>query len=189
MTGTLRDMSLNCARLSCGLAAAASVQFNADLAQVVIIDLSDTTVGIPLCHDHTRTRTPPVGWTLIDARTGVRQGVMLDTPSTAEPDAPPVDGSGPGNRPSLRRPLDRGFVWERVGDSSDGATSAGDTTVGSTTVGSTVERAPAEAANSVDEPNHKPGSGDEGQDNEPLDGPTSPLLSRAFRAAHSDRVD
>ena len=161
MTGTIRDMSLICARLSCGLAAAASVQFNADLAQVVIIDLSDSTAGIPLCHDHTRTRTPPMGWTLIDARTGVRQGVMLDTPSIVEPEAVPADGSGPGNRPARRRPLERGFVWERVSDPA------------------TEEIIPKTEVLSEAEP----------EDDDVIDGPTSPLLSRAFRAAHSDRVD
>ncbi len=168
MDGTLRVMSLICARLSCGVAAAASVQFDADLAQVVIIDLSDTTVGIPLCHEHTRTRTPPVGWTLIDARGSVRQGVMLDTPSTAPAEPPPIDGDGPGSRPARRRPVDRGFVWERLG--------ASDASAGAVTE--------SEQAEPTDESDELPNAAtdDEGW-------PTSPLLSRAFRAAHSDRVD
>lgn len=178
MTSTLRDMSLTCARVSCGVAAAASVQFNAELAQVVIIDLSDRTIGIPLCHDHTRTRTPPMGWTLIDSRTGVRQGVMLDTPTT---DGTPTSSTdGPGDRPPLRRPLDRGFAWERASDTRDSAIPP-----------APIQHAPAAESNGT---SGIDGGGDGEAEAEPTSSPpagqpTSPLLARAFRNAHSDHVD
>lgn len=178
MASTLRDMSLTCARVSCGVAAAASVQFNAELAQVVIIDLSDRTIGIPLCHDHTRTRTPPMGWTLIDSRTGVRQGVMLDTPTTDG--TPSSSTDGPGDRPPLRRPLDRGFAWERAGDDPASRDRA-------------IPPAPIahdRVARSSDEsPAAEVGNDDASPDRDQADMPTSPLLARAFRNAHSDHVD
>ena len=209
MASTLRDMSLTCARVSCGVAAAASVQFNAELAQVVIIDLSDRTIGIPLCHDHTRTRTPPIGWTLIDSRTGVRQGVMLDTPTTDG--LPPSSTDGPGDRPPMRRPLDRGFAWERTGDrrSEDGSlpkdsaippapiehhlteraaldseVAATDAAVSDAAV-SDNGAADTAAAEHAPDPEPTPSA-----ESAPADGlPTSPLLARAFRNAHSDHVD
>lgn len=62
-------MALICARMSCVEEAAASVQFDASRARVLLIDLAEPTVGIPVCRVHVKTRTPPMGWTLHDHRT------------------------------------------------------------------------------------------------------------------------
>ncbi|MGH1503888.1 MAG: DUF3499 family protein, partial [Acidimicrobiales bacterium] len=99
-----------CARLSCGHQAAASLQFDADGARVVIVDLGDNNRGIPLCGHHTRTRTPPMGWTLVDERTGPVQ------PSLWNPAAPPPDQLGPTDRPALRRPSEAAFNFRPVAD-------------------------------------------------------------------------
>lgn len=110
---------LLCARLSCGHLAAASVQFDADGLRVMIVDLGDNTVGIPLCGHHTRTRTAPMGWTMVDDRTAPLQ------PALWHPDAPPPAALGPTARPPRRRPTDRAFRWgrdENVGEPDESIT-------------------------------------------------------------------
>lgn len=135
-------MELLCARLRCRLEAAASLQFNTDDAQVIIIDLTDPTGGIPLCADHVKTRTAPVGWTMVDQRLGLpprrhlesvpqpQLSMSISAPTRPGPedtsnhpaandvsdrvssDIVAPSVSGPTERPSLRRPVDRGFPWE-----------------------------------------------------------------------------
>ncbi len=61
-------MAARCARLTCSSAAVASTLFVADQSRVEIIELADATAGIPLCADHARRLTPPVGWDLLDRR-------------------------------------------------------------------------------------------------------------------------
>lgn len=115
------SLSLFCARMSCRETAAASVQFNAEGAQVIIVDLADSVEGIPVCRKHVATRSAPVGWTLIDRRTFEQQRMLVaeDGAATRTPMihsgrsatfAPTV--SGPSKRPALRRPpTSGGFPW------------------------------------------------------------------------------
>lgn len=109
--------------MSCREAAAASVQFDAEASQVIIVDLGESVVGIPVCRTHVATRNAPMGWTLHDRRTFTQQCLATDespanrqTPmiyagSTAT-FAPTV--SGPTTRPTLRRPASTtsGFPWD-----------------------------------------------------------------------------
>ncbi len=74
----------------------------------MIVDLGDSTTGIPLCGHHTRTRTAPLGWAMVDERTGPIQ------PSLWNPEAPPPAQAGPTDRPSVRRPPEPTFAWEAV---------------------------------------------------------------------------
>ncbi len=138
-------MELLCARLSCRHEAAASLQFNTDQAEVIIIDLTDPTGGIPLCQDHVKTRTAPMGWTMVDQRLGIparrhlesvpqpERSMSMSAPTTTDLDLTanhPAGGSvsdrvsadivtpavvGPEARPSQRRPVERGFPWEWAG--------------------------------------------------------------------------
>lgn len=62
-------MPLRCARVTCPEPAVASTLFVADASRVEIIDLADATAGIPLCANHARRLTAPVGWELTDRRT------------------------------------------------------------------------------------------------------------------------
>ena len=99
-------MGLRCARIECSEMASASLLFKADDSEVQIIDLAEATAGIPLCAAHTRTRTAPVGWDIIDLRTPARR----ETTTVA----PPAEGVvGPDERPPLRRESDAQFRWGR----------------------------------------------------------------------------
>lgn len=106
--------------MSCRELAAASVQFDADGAQVIIVDLADSVEGIPVCRKHVATRNAPVGWTLSDRRTFEQQCLVSeDGPNRHTPMiyngrsatfAPTV--AGPAKRPALRRPPSTGgFPW------------------------------------------------------------------------------
>ncbi len=159
-------MGLLCARLSCRHQAAASLQFNASESQVIIIDLTEPTGGIPLCLDHVKTRTAPMGWTMVDNRLAMprRHLESVPQPDLAEPrttvleldegSTVPPEVEGPHDRPSVRRPADRGFPWEWAASIDD------DT---------------GEGTDAFD-------FGDDSAD----DSPTTPLLSRAFRNAPVD---
>lgn len=187
---TLSHMGLLCARLSCRFEAAASLQFNTDESQVIIIDLTEPTGGIPLCQDHVRTRTAPMGWTLVDHRlampprrhlesvpqpdlsmtiTAPRRPRPEDTANhpaagdvaeTVASDVVPPTVVGPSERPSQRRPMDRGFPWEWAAedDSDEGADAS---------------------AEDADEPSDDTSPNESGVDTSSK--PSTPLLSRAFR--------
>lgn len=106
-------MALRCAHIECSELAGSSLLFKAEQSEVHLIDLADATAGIPLCAKHARSRTAPIGWSIIDLR----------TPTQAElwsPDAPPPDVNGPPERPPLRRESDREFAWGRAGEGAEG---------------------------------------------------------------------
>lgn len=212
-------MELLCARLSCRLEAAASLQFNTDDAQVIIIDLTDPTGGIPLCSDHVKTRTAPMGWTMVDQRLGLpprrhlesvpqpELSMSISSPTRPGPDdtsSHPASGDisdrvssevvapsvpGPAKRPSLRRPVDRGFPWEWAqtepqaddsGDSDSGDADTGDFRadyVDSDDLG--VEDNDVSDGGMVDDEPENDGMGPSGVDT--TSKPSTPLLSRAFR--------
>lgn len=107
--------------MSCREQAAASVQFDAEGSRVLIVDLTESVEGIPVCRKHVATRNAPVGWTLVDSRTFEQQRLVADeavtrhTPmiyngrsATFAPSA-----AGPTKRPALRRPpTTGGFPWD-----------------------------------------------------------------------------
>ncbi len=100
-------MGLRCARLSCGIEAVASMQFKNDIAEVHIIDLAEAVAGIPLCAEHARSRTAPVGWTLVDKRTPAQADVWAT-------EAPAAADAAPAGRPTRRRSVDAsGFEFGR----------------------------------------------------------------------------
>lgn len=107
--------------MSCRELAAASVQFDASRALVLIVDLAESVAGIPVCRTHVATRNAPMGWTLQDQRTFIQQRLGVDderpvrhTPmihSRTATFAPTV--AGPSVRPSLRRAAPvSGFPWD-----------------------------------------------------------------------------
>lgn len=115
-------MSLFCARMSCRELAAASVQFDADGSQVIIVDLAESVEGIPVCRTHVATRSAPVGWTLDDRRTFEQQR-LLPGDETEKRYTPMINAgrsatfapnvAGPSKRPALRRPPSTGgFPWD-----------------------------------------------------------------------------
>ncbi len=100
-------MGLRCARLSCGIEAVASMQFKNDIAEVHIIDLAEAVAGIPLCADHARSRTAPVGWSLVDKRSPAQADIWAT-------EAPVPADAAPLGRPTRRRLADRaGFEFGR----------------------------------------------------------------------------
>ncbi len=101
------SMGLRCARLSCGVEAVASMQFKNDIAEVHIIDLAEAVAGIPLCAEHARSRTAPVGWALVDKRTPTQADVWAT-------EAPAPSDAAPAGRPARRRSADAsGFEFGR----------------------------------------------------------------------------
>jgi hypothetical protein len=89
-------MGLRCSRLSCQAEANASMQFDASLSQAMLIDLGPRTAGMPLCGEHAETRTAPVGWEIIDHRTGAGHTTWESTEQ--------VVSEAVTERPSKRRP-------------------------------------------------------------------------------------
>jgi hypothetical protein len=85
------------------------MQFKNDRAEVHIIDLAEAVAGIPLCADHARTRTAPVGWVLVDLRTPVVPDVWVTEPITF--------ATPPASRPPRRRAADPpAFDFGRTGE-------------------------------------------------------------------------
>lgn len=110
--------------MSCREAAAASVLFDADRSQVIIVDLTDVVAGIPVCRTHVATRNAPIGWTLHDRRTFTQQR-LIDEPARSDRRTPMIYSgrsatfaptvTGPSARPKLRRPaatITSGFPWD-----------------------------------------------------------------------------
>lgn len=86
------------------------MQFKNDVAEVHIIDLAEAVAGIPLCVDHARTRTAPVGWELVDKRTPAQADIWAT-------EAPAPTNAAPSGRPPRRRTDDsRGFEFGRRSD-------------------------------------------------------------------------
>lgn len=128
----------------------------------MIVDLGDTTRGIPLCGHHTRTRTAPVGWTLVDERTGPIQ------PSLWNPAAPPPAQQGPADRPAVRRSPEATFHWDEHITDPEPVTAA--EPVATDPDSADADRAEAARDEAVNDEAKKPSS-------------ATPLLARAFRNA------
>ncbi len=77
------------------------MQFDAALSQAMLIDLGPRTAGMPLCAAHAETRTPPMGWEIVDHRTGAGH-TTWEAPDTVVSEAIP-------ERPSKRRPASEPF--------------------------------------------------------------------------------
>lgn len=101
-------MAPTCARFNCQETGAASLQFDTPGSRVLLVDLTETVFGIPVCAAHARTRTAPMGWELVDLRTVTRQvEIATDEPL-------PVSDAGPETRPSRRRDdFGSPFTWDR----------------------------------------------------------------------------
>lgn len=96
-------VDLQCARLGCDRKAAASLQFDSRGSRVLIVDLVEAVAGIPICGPHASTRTPPMGWTLVDERSEEARLALWADPSDEVLE-----------RPSVRRPGERSFSWTEV---------------------------------------------------------------------------
>ena len=100
---TLCAVGLICSRIGCREKAAASLQFNAERSTAILIDLTHARNGMPLCERHASSRTAPVGWQMIDNRTGARK---LEIWSAEDEGRPAPAFAVPTERPSAKRPSD-----------------------------------------------------------------------------------
>jgi len=100
---TLCAVGLICSRIGCREKAAASLQFDAGRSTAILIDLTHARNGMPLCERHASSRTAPVGWQMVDRRTGARKMEMW----SAEQEGHPAPGfAAPTERTAARRPSD-----------------------------------------------------------------------------------
>lgn len=101
-------MATVCARFNCQQVGAASLQFDTDGSRVLLVDLTETFAGIPICAEHALTRTAPMGWHLEDLRTVTKQIELVDDESGEAP------ASAPTSRPAMRRQEEASpFTWDR----------------------------------------------------------------------------
>ncbi len=106
-------MGLICARYDCQEGGAASLQFDTKGSRVLLVDLTESVAGIPVCARHAQTRTAPMGWELVDLRTVVRQ-VELFEPQPTTDELAVVRDLAPASRPSRRRDDPASpFTWDR----------------------------------------------------------------------------
>lgn len=105
-----------CARFNCQEPGAASLQFDTPGSRVLLVDLTDTVAGIPVCAAHAKTRTAPMGWELVDLRSVVSQVEMLMN------ETPAPTATGVETRPSRRREdFGSPFTWDRQAREDVGA--------------------------------------------------------------------
>ena len=190
--GTLCAVGLICSRIGCREKAAASLQFDAERSTAVLIDLTHARNGMPLCERHASSRTAPLGWQMIDRRTGAKK---LEMWSAEDEGRPAPDFAAPTDRPATRRPAEA--PKRRAADSMETTTSA-TTAPEAPAVAKSASRpatkrpadAPVPSVLDHDEPTEEtasefrwPKQGDEPEDPKDDLGADSPLLSRAFRAA------
>lgn len=100
---TLCAVGLICSRIGCREKAAASLQFDAERSTAILIDLTHARNGMPLCERHASSRTAPVGWQMVDRRTGARK---LEIWSAEDEGRPAPAFAVPTERPSTKRPAD-----------------------------------------------------------------------------------
>ncbi|NNF56062.1 MAG: DUF3499 family protein [Acidimicrobiales bacterium] len=185
-------MGLICSRIGCREKAAASLQFDAERSTAVLIDLTHARNGMPLCERHASSRTAPVGWQMIDRRTGAKK---LEMWSAEDEGKPAPDFAAPTDRPATRRPTD--VPKRRADDSEEVTATAGPASEASAAIVGAKRPAtkrpvdvPAPAAPEREEQKEEvanefrwPKQSDEPEDPKDDLGADSPLLSRAFRAA------
>ncbi|MFW2383129.1 MAG: DUF3499 family protein [Acidimicrobiales bacterium] len=181
-------MGLICSRIGCREKAAASLQFDAERSTAILIDLTHARNGMPLCERHASSRTAPVGWQMVDRRTGARQMEIWSAEDEARP-AP--EFAAPTERPATRRPVDE----VRAEATGPAASSPHPSQEAAPTERPAARRPepdpePAAATKAEDGPDetgfHWPKHGDEhdeAEDEKEGLAADSPLLSRAFRAA------
>ena len=175
-TGTsLRQMGLLCSRIGCSSKAAASLQFNASQSTAILVDLTPSFGGMPLCENHANSRTAPVGWNIVDRRTGAGNLAVWSSEEEA-----PAKSAPPAQRPPSRRPQEA----PAAARSAAAAQASTNESVREPETAPKPEPAAAEVAEEqtspppADFPWHKKYSDEEDEDLMA----DSPLLSRAFRA-------
>ena len=190
--GTLCAVGLICSRIGCREKAAASLQFDAGRSTAVLIDLTHARNGMPLCERHASSRTAPLGWQMIDRRTGAKK---LEMWSAEDEGKQAPDFAAPTDRPATRRPTEA--PKRRADDSMEATASSAAAPEARTDAKAAVRPAtkrpvdaPVSAAPEQEEPAKEtsnefrwPKQGDEPEDPKDDLGADSPLLSRAFRAA------
>ncbi|MBT8240916.1 MAG: DUF3499 family protein [Acidimicrobiia bacterium] len=175
-------MGLICSRIGCREKAAASLQFDVERSTAVLIDLTHTRNGMPLCERHASSRTAPIGWQLVDRRTGARQ---MEIWSTEEEDRPAPAFAPPTERPATKRPVDE-TVAEVSPVQATPSPAVATPTQTTSARGHEPEDAPEPETPSDETGFHWPKHGDEhdeAEDKKEGLAAESPLLSRAFRAA------
>ncbi len=188
---TLCAVGLICSRIGCREKAAASLQFDAERSTAILIDLTHARNGMPLCERHASSRTAPVGWQMVDRRTGARK---MEIWSAEQEGRPAPAFAAPTDRPAPKRPSEP--MTRRVED-RDGE----DTPAAAPTRSVPEERpaakrpqpepvaepepAPVTAADDAPQSEFRwPKQSDQQDDEDKQDiAADSPLLSRAFRAA------
>ena len=186
MSDTLCAVGLICSRIGCREKAAASLQFDAERSTAILIDLTHARNGMPLCERHASSRTAPIGWQLVDRRTGARQ---MEIWSVEDEGRPAPAFAPPTERPAARRPADAEGVPTAAPTAAPVTTPTERPTARrpepeAGTDPETTEEADADA--SKDTGFQWPKHGDEHDDAEDEKeglAADSPLMSRAFRAA------
>ena len=106
-------MGLTCARYNCQEGGAASLQFDTGGSRVLLVDLTESVAGIPVCASHAETRTAPMGWELVDLRTVIGQAALPQDSVAVARDSV-VREVGPSSRPTRRRTdFTSPFTWDR----------------------------------------------------------------------------
>ncbi len=154
--------------------AAASLRFDVERSTASLIDLTHARHGMPLCERHASTRTAPLGWQLVDQRTGAQQTEIW---SAEDKGRPAPDFEAPTDRPATRRPVDPVSEDQEHRATAPAARRA--------------ESTPEPGAVAEEDPESEPGfhwpkqgdEHDEAEDKKEGLAAESPLLSRAFRAA------
>jgi hypothetical protein len=188
MSDTLCAVGLICSRIGCREKAAASLQFDVERSTATLIDLTHARNGMPLCERHASSRTAPIGWQLVDHRTGAPQ---MEIWSTEDEERPAPAFAPPTDRPAARRPTDPVSTEETPGAQTE-AVSAPKAPLSERPTARRPEPEQAPEPERVEEkaPDesgfHWPKQGDEhdeAEDKKEGLAAESPLLSRAFRAA------
>lgn len=173
-------MGLICSRIGCREKAAASLQFDADRSTAALIDLTHARNGMPLCERHASSRTAPVGWQLVDRRTGAK---TFEVWSAADDDVAVPRFSPPTARPSARRPQEAPHRRAEDRALDPAQTKASEVPEDE----ADAEKPRAETGEDTPSAGFRwPKHGEEADDTEDEAeglGADSPLLSRAFRAA------
>ncbi len=149
------------------------------VSTAALIDLTHARNGMPLCERHASSRTAPVGWQLVDRRTGAKQ---IDVWSAEEDDLVVPGFAPPTGRPTARRPQETPHrrAEDRVVADAPPAEPAD---VAAETASPGAEKSePAAPGAGLQWPKHSE-EADDGDDEAEGLGADSPLLSRAFRAA------
>ncbi len=138
---------------------------------------------MPLCERHASSRTAPIGWQLVDRRTGARQ---MEIWSADDEGAPSLSFAAPTERPAARRPTDE-VATPPPAATAEAPPAPAERPAAKRPTEPVPEPEPVAAKEEPAEAGfHWPKHGEDVDDDTDVEqdlAADSPLLSRAFRAA------